>query len=625
MYRIPGIHEREAFTHMFECVETLSRASNGNLHALVHQMFTTYVPNLNRPVRLLSVESEVLALVPQNPLPNGSTMKAGDPVHKAWCHFLLRILYHMKVGPGWYPAYLEYHRSPVIKFDEAVDRILSSHIVWPALSDMQSDEPKLAEFRGVVTEFAEWFLTRAQERRMLAQAVTQATSDLGYRILKDGPDSISQAEKSAFLVLSDNSVGTPGCSRILEHHLLPAGAQGYMLAYNTDPRVAEVFKEFLSVVEPGPFLRFGKLMSNANLQELFAVYQPHMPNLKFDFAYTTSPGGGFLKFVPERNDQFVWDASIQYAREREDLASTVYNTAAIARSRYALSTGGVRFETTDSGSSLTDLARIVPFQAPVIKREITSTATAFANLNDEMAGFKLPVRWDLDVCKLKFPKGFESRTHEYVVEWYSPLRDRVITSDAPYSADTTDLLADIALRAASVGDNLFSPNLITSWAYIDPDCYKTGTALRELILVPELVAYNETVFYREKPWSKALSERDVDVRSVYTQLGRVMLCPPGVELVRPAKSYFFQYSEPVAESYITLSLGLNREMAAMNHQAIAVSHAVARWRRLFRTDVTEEMSIKAVLTANLITTAQIELRMDEMEEAEAEVEGEETV
>jgi hypothetical protein len=163
-----------------------------------------------------------------------------------------------------------------------------------------------------------------------------------------------------------------------------------------------------------------------------------------------------------------------------------------------------------------------------------------------------------------------------------------------------DLLADFALRTSTAGDNVMTPALLTSWEILDPEPLKKG-ALKDLFVEPDKNSFDEMMYIKPELGASSLAAVKIDVSPYYTKRGRILFRPPFFELVLATKKYFSD-SDPDAESFIRMTLGQSRELAATNTEAVRISHQAARWRRLFGTDAVVSLRLKELIAHLIINS-----------------------
>jgi len=579
MYRLAGICEKELFTSMYGWCSTVYRAGNGGqgLTALTTSFFKSYSFNLRRRVSALQID-EIVGLGSED-----EKYTVGSDVQKAFAHIMCRIMHKMGHFDR-YPVVLEYHRTNRITVDEAIDRMLSSRITFPSMGDMGGEWATCNEMIYFVNAFIENVMALEYLRNTFSERIKLAVKDLGFRIASGAP--LTQAERSAYVVLSNVGTGSPGRSASARYTAEEDKSGGLAIAQIDDAHVEATFRELLSVVEPGPFLRFGRLTSNTSIHELFALFQPHVQTLTFSYVWTL-PFGPFTRVAADSSETFNWDRDMQVSAYREDLmrVATFYGPSGEPRGS----------EATFSNA----------FETPAVIRSAAASPGAKAlgalsSVDDK--SYELEVRFDTPDLVMRLKNGFESKTNQTVYEWFSPVYNRVVSNIEPYQRSATDLLTDIALRTSAAGDNTMSPATLLTWDLIDPASWAQGTALRELIVENTSSGFDELVAFKETWNSKELVKRTVNTTPYYTRRGRILVRPPFYELVRATKRYFFE-AEPEAETFIKQFLGLGREMSAINTDAVRVSHAAARWKRLFGTDAYNNLQLEALIKALTINQA----------------------
>jgi hypothetical protein len=383
-------------------------------------------------------------------------------------------------------------------------------------------------------------------------------SDIGWRVAAG--QELDQFDKSFFLAYRDSTKEGGGASKYM-----PA-TSNLPLVENADTTVKDTFAQLRTVVENGPFTRFGILVSNTLPQELFAFYGPYTPILQFNTGFSVKVGN-FMRLLVDETDPYTWSME-----EQEDSIRMTSQMLA------------------------PDISTLLTVTQPYL----VYTAQRDSLRNQSEATYK--PRLDVPDAMLRMSRGFDSTTDEVEIDWFSPTRGRQISTSRGASAEV--FLQDLAAKHERFGDGQVAETSLARWPLIDPDSLAAPN-MRDKFR--SQVDYKEKILYITPDGGEIVSEV-VDMTSFYTARGEHMLRPAFTEYVAIHRNAL-RVEDPAAEAFIARSLNLSRNARRRSMAVIRLSHRWNFLRRLFEVEV--------MSWPDLMTLARVEHGTIETKEVDA--------
>jgi hypothetical protein len=558
MYRKPGFYEVSPGLQYITWAQALYavRQTGVTWESNLRDLFKDMSYNLGRRLRFLPLEEVLVAKSPASPL--------GSESQVAFAHLMSRWLTHLKVASE-YPAMLRYARVPYLTIDDCVDALLAKKIIIPSWEDIGDREAKLEAVIPVFMATIRHLVALTELRSRYVSRLRAKVADLGYRIASGGQ--LDQFEKSFFLAFAKMT------DKWGQSAYQPIN-KPMVVSESSDPLVEATFLALKGVVEPGPFTRFGILISNKLQQELFAFFGPYTPTYQFDYGYG-SRAGQFVRLHIDETEQIAWSME-----EQED---------SIRMQSEALS--------------------------PAVSVALTVTQpwllyTAQSQLLRNKAEATYYPRLDVPDVLLRMADGFKSTTAEYEADWFSPTRGRQISTSRGANAEV--FLQDLALMHDRFGEGQVGVSSLGNWKLYDPSSFRDnidglGQHLREFG-ASGILDYNERILYMSTE-SNSIQERVVDMQPFYTVRGSIMLRPAFTEYLAVHRNTL-RVADTAAEAYIARSLDLSRNGRRRSEILIRLSHRWNLIKRLFSIEVMsfEELKDLARLQEGGVTITETEMK-----------------
>jgi len=526
MYRLPGYYEASPGVSLVDWAETLNgvKLQNTTWDAQVKEFFRDINPNMKRKARFVAPQDIAICRTKE--------AGPGSKRQRAFAHLMMRWYHHV----GWhknYPALIRYARTPQITIDECVDAMIAKEISFPSLQDINGD-PTMEDIFPVFLDFVRHILSVQRQRAAYVERIRAGVSNIGFKIAK-GVE-IDQFERSLFLAYKDVSS--------------PMGASKYApqtkpiaLVENDSDLVRDCLSKLAAVVENGPFVRFGRLVSNTNLHELFGAYGPFTPTLSFHTAYTT-PMGPFTNLHPDSEVTVKWNSDLQQDAMRM----------------------GMRVHALSGASMIRSWPQIIiePQRLPVV--------------NDESANYW--PEFDMPFVKLRMPDGFRSPAHAVEMSWDSPTMGRIVSTGR--GADAMLLLKDIALRNKEYGGGATGELSLARWSLVDEKDlaeHVNNNAIKKYVMHTN---FKERIMYRTP--ANEITTALVDLKAYYARKGLLSLYPAFTEYVALHPDMLDEPDEDI-EQEIYYQLGLTRSSMLASQAMVRATHNYWKIKRMFQATI----------------------------------------
>lgn len=550
MYRKPGFYEVNPGRQYILWAQQLYgvRGAGTTWESNIRDFFKDISYNLGRRLRFLQIEEALVAKTLASPLGSESQM--------AFAHLFTRWLFHLKVVTE-YPAVLRYARVPYVKLDECVDSLIGQKISLPSWEDIGDKEAKLEAVLPLFFLFVRSLVALAEIRSRMVVRLRAKLADLGYRLAGGGQ--LDQFEKSFFVAFAKMT------DEWGQSEYLPA-PKASVVAENADPNVEATFLALKSLVEPGPFTRFGILISNTLQTELFAFFGPYTPTYQFNYGYGTR-AGLFSRLHIDEQEQVPWSME-----EQED---------------------SIRMQAQVLSPAISAVLSVtqpwITYSAQTKRLRNTPQATYYPRL-------------DVPDIALRMSEGFKSTTADYEADWFSPTRGRQISSARGANAEV--FLQDLALKQARFGEGQVSVTSLANWKLYDPTSFQNNLDDLQNYFVTD-IDYKERILYISTE-TNSIQEKIIDMQPHYTIRGSIMLRPAFTEYLAVHRNQLRVPDAP-AEAYITRALDLSRNARRRSEGVIRLSHRWNLIRRLFGIEVMsfEELRALARLEEGNITTSEV--------------------
>jgi len=525
-----------------------SAAAGTTYDANVKELFKSISPNFRRKIRFLDLQDVAISASP--------TSGVGSEAQKAFSQLIIRWFEFLKL-PGFkeHPVIPVYRLTPRLTIDECVDRMLSSQIRFPTWEDIGNKEATVEEIMPAFYSFVRHLASLERLRSRYVERIRAYVSHVGYKIAMGvQPD---QFDKSLFLAYCDPK--GEGASKYLDN------GSPIPLVENSNPLVLETISLLKSSVEAGPFLRFGILNSNKLLNELFAFFGPFVPSLEYHYGYGQKIGP-YLLLKYEEKEIVEWNLA-----EQEDAIRDAAEVVVV------------------QGSSIINA---MPFIA------MRPYRASIGNKADGLFAASL----DVPEVSLRMASGFKSWAHDWIAEWYSPLRGRNVSTEFGYDADT--LMEDLALKNERLGEGQIESASLATWSLFDEQALlalATEDALSKITLETD---FTERIIYRDA--AGKFREATIDLAPLYTTKGVVSVRPAFSEFVAVHRNQLLK-EDPTAEQFIANRLNLTRTARRGSEPLIRQSHRWNVLKRLFGLEVMPWDKLKSLLELTYGSVKQEEL------------------
>lgn len=454
----------------------------------------------------------------------------GSERHRDLQHLLLRFL-HASGVVEYYPAVVGYQALPQITLDQAVDRMLSAHIKFPTVTDLGGTSFDTTALKSIFpTLIREWKYKR-NLRPLYVDRLRRKLGSIAFKLASG--QAIDQHERSFFVAFCDPTRDR-GWTAEEKQKLQPQGKDGtgggpnIVVAETGDPLVTATWEDYKQVVEPGPFLRFARLLSNRNFENLLYTFGPQMGALTYEIGYRMRYGDFYEPRVREA-------VVLPWAPEDQMVS---------ARERYL----AWRMPTPDLSIANTPILAAHPAapNSPTFRPE-----------------------WDLPNVEMRVNLD-QPLVNPTEFSYWSPWRERMVSSI--FGATPAALLLDLALTNESVGESQLSTLKLSDFKLVDMEKsspYLAGQA-------PVKPQYTERIIVPRNGQADTVS---VAMDDFYSRLGTTMFMPAFREYVLAPMSWLHVVDKE-AEDFIAARLGLTWEQKLQAEQSIRISHNHAKLSRL---------------------------------------------
>lgn len=543
MYIKPGFHEVPAGKCYLDWARELyatRKLGEADFENAIRRTLSDPSTGLGRVGRRLSsISLHELCIVASDALPLGS------PGQKALAHLLTRWFVSMKLVDD-YPRFIEYRAHPELRIDECVDRILGTLIKLPTLDELGGERATLETLIGVFPSLVRSLYSLHFLRSYYADRLQRAVADIAWKIASGQP--IDQFEKSMFLAFNDTTdeesrgfstylTGKVGAERTRAGAAPSSPGTGVRVLYpveNNDQLVRDAVALLRTAVEVGPFTRFGVMYSNQRIEQLLVYWGPHVATLPLYTGHLTN-FGPFEEQVVTESEAYHWTLEEQEAAIREQVReiNVVSGQFAIAVPQFIM-------------------------RGP--------------NAKDSQVDYQMHL--DVPEVALSLEHGFDSKATEFVAEWFSEWRERVITTDEG-SAGPQALVSDLAVKHRQLGEGLTSVATCADFKLIDPT--QRDEQLKKRGGQVAKTDFTARVWISAN--GAAPKPTEVDMKMLLSRKGSTTWRPAFTEFVWAPMRALFE-PNPEAETFVATRLGLTREAAARNAVAIRVSMNAFRLQRI---------------------------------------------
>jgi len=448
-------------------------------------------------------------------------------------HITFAMLAHAGFG-DFRPASLYYQTNALMTIDEVITEVLNSHIVLPTMDQMDGEKTGFEAFRthvpqvirelAILEKLRPWYLTHF--RRYIGDLIFRL--DMG----ETQASSLDQFDLTLLTNYAHNNIYT--------RSVADDGPMIITPARDSDPETAEVIGRIKSVIEMGPSIRFQRMISNADRNELVYVLGPIVNQLPLVSGYALERGP-FREQYMNVVESLSWGDNEAFQAEAERLQY-------LGESETRLNLTGVR----------------VP-----VKRELAKGVKANA-----LTPVLLDYKPSINVQIYRTEKEIQ-----IAHEWRSAIHRRLVSTRYGASADT--MLTDMAVKMTSLGEVAHAHLNIDGFTMIDPD---ESVEARKVDLVKSSNSVNnkntilERIYYVDK--GRFVTDgKIVDMTLFYNRIGTHFYRPAFSEFFKPTLAWF-RTPDTAAVDYIIQRLGLGPMDAARSKEAILVSHNAEKFKRV---------------------------------------------
>jgi hypothetical protein len=450
----------------------------------------------------------------------------GLPAHGALIRLLYRFLFSLGILKR-YPAVVGYQNVPFLTLERCVDRMMTGYMKWPTMESLGGEqsftiEALAASLPTIIRRMA----TLRHLRKEMIQRFRLKLGSIARKIALKTP--IDQAELSAYVRFGVSPQNHWGWT----DEEIKADTQPVIYSAETgDPLVAEAWELFKASTEQGPYLRFAKLTSNKNIENLVFTFSPTIAALSYQIGYVKA-------FGPFDEPDAKEAITLPWTKEDQLIA---------ARER------ALAFE---MGSDNTMVLQ-PPIQAGV------RGAPEFNAQWDLMN-----VQFTVDISK--------TRIMPTEISFYSQWRKRTMLLSNGATPDL--LLRDIALLNDGVGEGLMDKSSLKDFGFIDTETSKPFLNDQ----APVQPSYVEEILFPE-PGTRAITSKQIDMSPFYSRMGTTMYMPAFREFAF-APLHWLHVPDKEAEDFIAAKLALTYEQRIQSESVIRISHNYAKLSRLLNTD-----------------------------------------
>jgi len=455
---------------------------------------------------------------------------------------LLHITFAMLANSGfgdYRPNVLTYDTNALMTIDEVIDEVLGAHIQLPTGDHMDGEKTGFEAFRTHVPQVIRELAILEKLRPWYLAHFRRYIGDLVFR-LDMGETQASALDQFDLTLLTQYTFDNEYSRSKLD----PDSGFKLEVARDTDPETAEVMGRIKSVCELGPWIRFHRMISNADRNELAYVIGPIVNQLPLVSGYRLDRGPFREQFL-NTVESVTWGDQAAFKAELERLQ---YMDNADLR----LNLTGIR----------------VP-----MKRELRKGVKAQKSLTPILLDYKPSI--NVQVYR-------SGDSIEIAHEWRSAVHRRLVSTR--YGASTDTMLTDMAFKMTSLGEVSHAHLNIDSFGLVDLD--KSVEDRRVDISQTEKFSgkniINEKVYFVRN--GKFISDGEsVDMTLFYNRLGNLMYRPAFSEYFKPTLEWF-NTPDSTAVDFIIARLGLSPMDAARSKTAILISHNAEKYKRVTGAD-----------------------------------------
>jgi hypothetical protein len=419
------------------------------------------------------------------------------------------------------PVQIDLIDDPVMTADTLLDLMLGSRMPTFQASDIGGDFASIGSLRVYFSEVIRRYALITRERPLMARRFRQWIGSIAFKLMHSSHQSLSQAERSFFVIYSSTQAGTKGYINGLDTTPIPP-------VENKDPLVIEVGALATANALPGPCTNHRKLVSNGILEQLVFYYGPHVPDLKSQIGFARKYGP-FTSFDMTPEDTMPWL-----------LESQITGLTATA------------------GNIMVQIKDQPPFTLRVPMPFYYAEAAPGVG--------KVALYPDLPTYNLYLTNEVDCSDYQW--DYLSGWQGRRIHSQ--YDAGTMDYaLADLAVANKTAGGMQVEATEIPASTL----CWLTAAALTKLADRSSLV---ENYILPGDPGPVFIS---INMAAFYARYGTIELLPAFSEYMELPVAWFMQPNERVFDFISTVG-GLTLAQRVEFRSVIELCHNVARYERV---------------------------------------------
>jgi len=494
---------------------------------------------------------------------------AAFPPNSPQLRALLHIWYHVCAAAGWgdyRPTVLRYTRDPRMSLDDILIEALNEHVdrglketgqMWPEKCNVEV-------FRTHLGTIIKRLALLYEYRPYIVDKLERYTGDLLYKmkLQEISPTALDQFDRTLlyYLVFDAKNPDTE-FMRTYDDGTGALATLTFPDAKDANPLIGPEIARIKSVVQPGPFMRYARLLSNMDQRELAYTYTPVLPDLPLVTGYLI-PVGPFYEMDLSVHTRVTWGDAEQFAGYMETLVFP-----------------------TQPESSMSQLG----FRNP---------APHYGAVQN--FGALQPV-WDWPTLEIHNDTDNQNQ-HSLRYSWYSPTMQRMMHDRNGATVD--HLVLDLAATHSELGETPCPMQNIQDVRFADlsllpGDRRIVNTASADIAggNVDDDPVLRKRIY--EDIWhfegGKVLKKKtNVDMTALYNRIGNVSFRPALSEYFMPSRAWFLQ-PDQTALDYIVGKLSLNVYDAKRSILAITISHNAEVYKRL--TGQQPPFDVEAVIKA----------------------------
>lgn len=454
---------------------------------------------------------------------------------------LLHITFAMLASAGFgdfRPAVITYNTNALMTIDEVITEVLNSHIQLPTGDMMDGEKTGFEVFRTHVPQVIRELAILEKLRPWYVDHFRRYIGDLVYK-LDMGETQASSLDQFDLTLLTayateDSEHAKSQIDGFKPFKLVPAR--------DSDPETAEVIGRIKSVVEPGPFIRFHRLLSNADRNELAYIIGPIVNNLSLVSGYRIDRGPFYEQYL-NVTESITWGDAEAFKSEMSRLQFLDNKDPA------QLNLTGIR----------------VP-----VKKELWKGIGQGTELTPILLDYKPSISVQI----------YRSDTNslEIAHEWRSVSQRKLVSTRTGATTDT--MLLDMAHKMTSLGEVATAHSTIDSFSFVDlddtvearkieietSDVQSTGKNI-----ITEMIYYVSGGAFQEA--------KEIDMTLFYNRMGYLLYRPAFSEYFKPTLEWF-RTPDTNAVDYIIAQLGLSPMDATRSKDMILISHNAEKFKRI---------------------------------------------